>query len=222
LNGRLTIGDVKILDRKKSRSVDDLKAVESIEVKKLAELRSSIKERIDRLETELDEWKTLLDVLDQRLAQVSFKKAEISPAPKVEKIKRVKPLRKPSKIEVKYEQAVPLKTTTGILLAELQIGSEALRVVPAKGVNLKTGIPPFESFLINRIFKEMLKRDEEDVKNNKLTPDTKFAYEVKEAEDGTIEEIRIKNYRTARRLREIRTSLRWTLEKMYEKLYSES
>jgi len=188
--------------------------MEDKEVEKLAELRSNLQERIEKLEVELEQWKTMLRILDQRLTQVSFKKATM---PETQEIEQAKPSAKPPEAEFEYERTVPLKTTTGVLLAELQIGSEALRVVPATDVKLSASIPPFETFLINRIFNKMIKSDGEDVLNEKLPSDRVFAYEVDETEDRGITEIRIKNYRTDRRLRELRTSIRWTLEKMYEK-----
>ena len=206
------------LNRGQGGSSDDLEDVESKEVEKLAELRRNIQERISKLEVELDEWKTILRVLDRHLPQISFKKATIPEIPKDKTTKRTKPSKKPSKAEFEYERTVSLKTTTGVLLAELQIGSTAIRVVPVKEANLKTSIPPFESFLINRIFDEMIKHDEEDVRNKKLPSDKVFSYEVRETEDETITEIQIRNYRTDRRLRELRTSIRWTLEKIYEKI----
>ena len=188
------------------------------EVKKLADLRSSLQERIRELESELDELKTLLGVLDRHLTQVSFRKASVHEASEAGKIEEIEAFEEPSEEEFSYERTLPLKTTTGILLAEMQIGSESLHVVLTKEVNLNPRIPPFESFLVNRIFKGMIDRDEEDISNNTLSPEMKFGYETMEAEDGTIEEIVIKNFRTDRRLRELRTSLRWTLEKMYDKI----
>lgn len=181
------------------------------DTKRLADLRQSLQERIGAVENELDDLKTLLALLDKRLAQVSFKKAHIP-----------EPSEEPPRVEFEYERVVPLKTTSGTLLAEIQIGKEALRVIPANEVKLSRDIPPFESFMVKRIFENMIKRDEEDEKKEKLSPDMRFSYEVRESEDGMIEEILIKNYRTDRRLRELRTSLRWTLEKMYEKVYPQS
>lgn len=195
-----------------NRSSEDPNILKNEEdTRRLAELRRSLQERIGTLENELDDLRTLLALLDQRLARVSFKKASIAETPE-----------ESAQVEFEYERVVPLKTADGVLLAEMQIGSDDLRVVPADEIKLARDIPPFESFMVKRIFEEMIKSDEEDEKKNELSPDTRFAYEVKESEDGTIEEIRIKNYKTDRRLRELRTSIRWTLEKMHEKVYSQS
>jgi hypothetical protein len=200
------------LNKGRNRQAEDLNALEDEEdARRLADLRKTLQERIGALENELDDLRTLLALLDKRLAQVSFKKARIT-----------EPSEEPPRVEFEYERVVPLKTATGILLAEMQIGHEDLRVIPANEVKLSRDVPPFESFMVKRIFEEMIKKDEDDEKKDKLSPDTRFSYEVRESEDGTIEEIRIKNYRTDRRLRELRTSLRWTLEKMYEKVYSQS
>ena len=205
------------MEENRSSVADDSAVLEDEDVRKLAELRSSLQERIGKLENELHELRTLLSILDQRLAQVSFRKARIPQAPEAKETKRARPSGISPEIEFEYERTESLKTTTGTLLAEVQIGGRALRVIPASGVKLKTSISPFEAFLINRIFKEMIKHDEDSGKEGRLPPDMRFAYDVIEAEDGTIREIRVKNYGTDRRLRELRTSLRWTLEKMREK-----
>ncbi|UCD72865.1 MAG: hypothetical protein JSW01_05310 [Candidatus Bathyarchaeota archaeon] len=200
------------MNKGRDQQTEDLKALEDEEdTRRLADLRQSLQERIGALENELDDLRTLLTLLDKRLGQVSFKKARIP-----------EPSEEPPRVKFEYERVVPLKTTSGTLLAEMQIGQEDLRVIPSNEVKLSRDIPPFESFMVKRIFEEMMKRDEEDEKKEKLSPDMRFSYEVRESEDGMIEEIRIKNYRTDRRLRELRTSLRWTLEKMYEKVYSQS
>jgi len=205
------------LKEDRGASTNNPDTIEDEDVRELAELRSSLQERISRLESELHEWRTLLSILDQRLGQVSFKKARIPEVAEVKETERPRTAEAPPEVEYEYERTAQLKATTGMPLAEIQIGNNVLRVIPAKGVKLKTNIPPFEAFLINRIFKEMIKHDEESDKNGRLPPDSRFAYEIAEAEDGTIREILIKNYRTDRRLRELRTSLRWTLDKMYEK-----
>ena len=59
---------------------------EKEQVKKIAKLRATIEQKIESLEAELEEQKTLLSLIDSTLVQQSFKRAEIqkpvqAPAP---------------------------------------------------------------------------------------------------------------------------------------------
>ncbi len=78
-------------------------------------------------------------------------------------------------------------------------------------------IPPFQSFLIERVLENMRKTDQERSTNGELDPDEILDYKVQD-KDGKIILLTIQNYGGERRLREINSSLRWTLDKMYDKL----
>jgi hypothetical protein len=63
-------------------------------------------------------------------------------------------------------------------------------------------------------------KDIEDSKRGEVEPDKILSYNV--VQDGdVIKELIIQNYRDDDRLRKIRTTVRWTFEKMYEKLTGE-
>jgi hypothetical protein len=62
----------------------------------------------------------------------------------------------------------------------------------------------------------MLEKDKEDAEKGKLDPDKIISYEIKQ--DGNIlNQITIRNLR-AERSRELKSSIRWTLEKMFERM----
>jgi hypothetical protein len=94
-----------------------------------------------------------------------------------------------------------------------------IRIVPAEGLDYTVSTPPFQSFLLTRILDPMRARDAEAAQRGEITSDKILSYEV--VRDGdVIREVRVRNYGDERRLREIRTASRWTLEKMYEKARS--
>jgi hypothetical protein len=62
----------------------------------------------------------------------------------------------------------------------------------------------------------MQEKDNELVRMGQLTPDRMFAYNIVR-EGDSLREIVIKNV-DEERLRELKSSIRWTLEKMYEKM----
>ena len=69
----------------------------------------------------------------------------------------------------------------------------------------------------NGLFPEevMEEKDNELAKEGKLTPENIFTFNI--IQDGDVlQELVIKNF-DAKRLKELKSSTRWTLEKMYEK-----
>lgn len=193
-------------------------ASEDAEVRKLAEAKARIEKRIRWLEKELDHFKSILEVVNSTLVEKSFRHVEVaepSPSPTTP----VTPAPPPPALEVpvkEYKQVVPLKTVTGVLLVNMQIEDDEVRVTPAEGIMFDVNTPPFQPFLVSRILEPMQMKDKEAARMGEISPDKIFAYNV--VKDGDIiREIVIRNYRDPRRLQEIKTSLRWTFDKMYEK-----
>jgi hypothetical protein len=90
-----------------------------------------------------------------------------------------------------------------------------MRVVVAEDEAFNVKTPPFQQFLIERVLSKMQEKDQEAVAKKELPQDKALAYEL--ILDGdTLKEIQIRNL-TADRLRELRSSTHWTLEKMHEK-----
>ncbi|PIU58803.1 hypothetical protein COS86_07585 [Candidatus Bathyarchaeota archaeon CG07_land_8_20_14_0_80_47_9] len=118
------------------------------------------------------------------------------------------------------ESVTPLKTVTGELLASIFTSENSLRVVPAEDKTFDINTPPFTQFLVERVLTKMQERDNELVRTGQLDPDKIFSYNIIR-EGDVIREIVIRNV-DADRLRELKSSIRWTLEKMYEKIKSQS
>lgn len=180
-------------------------------IKKIAKLRATLEKRIEAMEAELDEMKTLLSLIDTTLLKESFKRAEIS-----------KPIQTPQKKEtpsppvVPQKRGVPLRTVTGDLLAEIYIEKDLMQIVLAKDKNFDINTPPFTSFFVERVLAKMEEKDKEDAKEGKLAPENILKFSMKQ--DGNIiREITLNNLRRERS-RELKSSIRWTLEKMYERM----
>ena len=88
-------------------------------------------------------------------------------------------------------------------------------------VDFQTSIPPFQSFLLERVLGNMRATDEEKAVGGQLSLNDVLSFEVSTDEDK-INGIMIMNYGGDRRLREIQSSLRWAFEKMYEKIIQSS
>jgi len=185
---------------------------EKEKIKKIAKLRALLEKRVEDMETELDGLKTLLGLIDTTLLNEGFKRAEIS-----------KPVQTPPKQEAPQpspikpqKRGIPLKTVTGDLLAQLHIKKDVMQVTLAEDKNFDINTPPFKSFFVERVLVKMQEKDKEDASKGKLDPEKTVSYNIKQ--DGNIlKEITIRNLRPERS-RELKSSIRWTLEKMYERM----
>jgi len=166
-------------------------------LKKLVALKSFLEKRVHGLEEEINELKTFLDIVNDVVAAKSFHKAEVAPASK-------------------YKQTIPLKTKAGVKLANMYVGDTAARIAPVGDFSFNVNAPPLQSYLVNRVLMSMKSQDMEAIKKGKMDPDKAFSYNII-CDGDTVKEILIKNFGDTKRLREIKSKARWTLEKMYEK-----
>jgi hypothetical protein len=115
------------------------------------------------------------------------------------------------------DEVFSLKTMNDESLALICFNKEVMHVMPdeSKQFNIKT--PPFQNFLVERVLDKMKEKDAELVRTNQLETTRAFAYEIIKDDDGLIREIVINNV-DDERLKELKSSIRWTLEKMYEKM----
>jgi hypothetical protein len=91
-------------------------------------------------------------------------------------------------------QAIPIKTVTGDLLAELYTDDENMRVVLAKDKQFTSDTPPFTAFLVQRVLAKMQEKDSELVRMGQLTKERMFAYNIVRQGD-IIKEVVIKERR---------------------------
>jgi hypothetical protein len=193
------------------KGINDMSEEEKEKIKKIAKLRALLEKRVETMETELDGLKTLLSLIDTTLIKEGFKRAEIS-KPVQTPPKQVTP--QPSVIQQK--KGVPLKTVTGDLLAQIYIEKDSMQVALAEDKNFDINTPPFTSFFVERVLAKMEEKDREDASKGKIAPEKILSYNIKR--DGNIlREITIRNLRRERS-RELKSSIRWTLEKMYERI----
>ncbi len=119
---------------------------------------------------------------------------------------------------VETEKVIPLKTVNDESLAIIYVEKQTLHVLPDESKNFSVNTPPFNNFLVERVLAKMQEKDNELVRMGQLAPDKMFAYNIGR-ENDLLREIVIKNV-GIERIRELKSSIRWTLEKMYEKTKS--
>ena len=178
-------------------------------IKKIAKLRARIEKRVEEMEIELDELKNLLGLIDSMLVKESFKRVEIS-KPVISQLQE-----KPPPPPVK-PRGMQLKTVTGDLLAQIYTDKDIIQIELAEDKNFDINTPPFSSFFVERVLAKMQEKDREDSSKGKLDPEKILSFDIKK-DGNVIKEITIRNLRPERS-RELKSSIRWTLEKMYEKI----
>jgi len=189
-------------------------SLDAEKIKKLVAFKTKLEKRVEELESELDEQTLMLETINSILLEKGFKRAEITKTPAATEISTVK---KEEMVQppLQHEDANQLKTVTGEPLANMHINHDSLHVVIAEDKHFNINTPPFTQFLIERVLAKMQEKDSELARNGQLTPDKIFSYNILQ-ENDKIHELVIKNFDT-NRLRELESSIRWTLEKMYEK-----
>lgn len=182
-------------------------------IKRLVEFKEKLEKKIEQLKSELEELQATLELVKSVLLEKGFKRAEIA-------VKKEAEAAAPLAPAAEYESVVQLKAVSGELLATLYVGESFVRVVPAEDKSFNVNMPPFNSFLVERVLMKMQEKDLELARTGQLPQEKVFSYNI--VKDGDVfREIYVKNV-DEERLRELKSSIRWTLEKMYEKIKGQS
>jgi hypothetical protein len=196
-------------------------------IKRLVEFKKKLEDKIEKLTSELKDSQATLETLDSILLEKGFRhpqvpeestKTEVLPATKI--VDEDEPKPPPFQSHAELENVTALQTTTGELLANLHITEDQLRVVLAQDKDFNFNTPPFTHFLLERVLLKMQERDNELARAGQLSPDKILCYSIVR-EGDIIREIDIKNTDPERQ-KELKSSIRWTLEKMYEKMKTQS
>jgi len=200
---------------------------EEEQMRKVAQLRATLEKRVNELETEVDQLRALLDFVNSTLLEKGFRKPEITkaatPTPVAEEAAPPTPTPAPVAEEspqpsLEYAQAIPIKAITGELLADLYMDDDSMRLIVASDKQFTVDTPPFMAFLVDRVLAKMQEKDREAASMGEIPPEQILSYEIVK-EGDVIRELNIKNV-GADRARELKSTIRWTLEKMYEKMKS--
>jgi len=202
-------------------------------MKSMIAFKKRLEDQLERLNAEVKEVQATLDTVNTILLEKGFKRGdikEVTTAPPASMPKEVvlpkpaaeqpKPTQAPAPPATPAEQetVIPLKTMTDEALALMYFDKQTIHVMPDESKNFNVNTPPFTNFLVEKVFAKMQEKDKELVRLGQLTPDKMFSYNIVR-EGDLIREIIIKNV-DEDRLKELKSSVRWTFEKMYEKMKS--
>jgi hypothetical protein len=201
-------------------------SLDSEKLKALVNFKKKLEKRIEELNAELEESQALLETVNSVLLDKGFKRGDIKEVkeeankegePTVVHVTVADESYEPP-FATEPESVIPLKTMNDKPLALIYVDKEALHILPDESKKFTVSTPPFQAFLVERVLAKMQEKDSELVRRGQLTSDKMFAYNIV-SEGDLIREIVIRNV-DEERLKELRSSIRWTLEKMYEKTKS--
>ena len=200
------------------------------DVRRAADLREWLIKQISDKQDELERLRTNLSIIDNLLKQGSFRAAAsfgsslapaqtqtqiqtrqssvVAPPPSMQTV-----LKQPAESEVRQLT----RNKDGFVLANAQITPGQVVIVPAQGVPLNSGTPPFRSFFLARILDGMKNKDAEKITQGAIKETEALSYSVDEEPNGFIKSITITNYRDRDRLGEIFNTSSWVFARMLEK-----
>lgn len=211
------------------------------ETKKLLEFKATLEDRLKEAEQEIADIRKGLELIDSIIVNTGFRTfstpqtPQTKPVPKPEPKKVTPPTKETDPgpeqepeptpepeaslpVEpIEGEDDISVTGKDGTLLGNLVVEGNTLTFTPSDVFEFTTDIPPFQSFLVERVLDNMKRTDQERASNGELEPQDILEYSV-ETDGDKISLLKIVNYGGERRLRELNSSLRWTLDKMYDKL----
>ena len=173
--------------------------------KRLAELKSYLEKKVAEHQNETHSLQSFLETLDNILAEKSYRRVQLP--------------KSISETPTQMESNPPpqtIRTISGVLLADIIVEGQDLRIVPSKDIKFDANAPPLRSFLVGKVLESLHVKDEESTRKQQLSPDQVLSYEI-DREATVLKQIHVKNYGDERRLNELKNALRWTFRRMYEK-----
>jgi len=177
------------------------------QIRNILELKEWLTDEVEKRTSEIEKLKNNLAILDSVLKQSSFSKAS--------SLK--------SKQENEYSitadsesSVIPIKRTgDNAVIANAHVTSNEVVIVLTDDVKLDIEMHPFKSFFLGRIIGGMESKDNLDVQNGKIDPDSVINCIINK-DGNTIREILIKNYRERERVSEIINTVAWSFSRMIE------
>jgi hypothetical protein len=197
-------------------------------IKGIVALKQRLEKRLAKMEAETKELQATLDTVNAILLEKGFKRGNLKDAEEKaeqatkqldqEKPKAEAAAPKPTSYRGgEPENVIPLKTLNEESLAIIYIEKDdSIHVLPDESKHFSVNTPPFGNFLVERVLAKMQDKDQELVRLGQLTADKTFSYSVVR-EGEFIREIIIRNV-DEEHFKELKSSIRWTLDKMYEKM----
>ena len=188
------------------------------DIRKLLKMRADLEEHTEQLQIEIEDLKLAMAEIDKAIVRQGFQQP--SSASQVMKPTELKPEEHKQPATVTPEPTADgssIQAKDGTILGRVLVDDDKIVFTPREGLAFMTSTPPFQSFLLDRVLANMRTSDEARAASGEITLEQVLSYEV-EADGEAIKTLTVHNYGGERRLREIQSSLRWSLDKMYDKM----
>jgi len=176
------------------------------ETKRLLQFRETLEQRMAELESEAADLRAAMEAIDNMIVSTGFRTPTAPEA-----------VPQPTAQPEGGDEGMSVTSKDGVVLGRMSVEGKTLVFEPGPEYEFRTDIPPFQSFLVERVLANMNSTDTERAANGEMDQSEILEYQVVE-EDGVLKSLQVSNYGGERRLREINSSLRWTFDKMYDKI----
>jgi hypothetical protein len=204
-------------------------------MKNIIAFKKRLEDQLEALTVETKEVQAALDMVNTMLLEKGFKRLDIKEAPPANLPKELVLPKQEQEYDIPIdtrpapapaatapaqdrETVIPLKTMNDEPLALICFEKDAVHILPDESKHFNANTPPFQNFLVEKVLAKMKEKDAELVRSRQLAQNKAFTYDIVKEVD-LIREIIIHNV-DDERLKELKSSIRWTLEKMYEKMKS--
>lgn len=188
------------------------------QMREALDLKERVTREIEECEERLEYLKRHLELLDTVLKGSSFTKASSLKAEGTAPRKTGETAAEPAvsaTTEPAPDSAVIRRDRDGDEIAIISFTADTITITVKEGLRLHPEIPPFKTFFLDRIIGEMKRKDEQQCVSGQLARGDIIDCEVK-LDGSELRQIIIRSYRSRDRLKEIRSSLGWTLSRMLE------
>ncbi|HVH15915.1 MAG TPA: hypothetical protein VNA15_09390, partial [Candidatus Angelobacter sp.] len=149
--------------------------------KRLAELKSYLEKKVTEHQNEIHDLQSFLETIDDILAEKSYRRVQLP--------KSISET--PAAIDTNPPQTI--RTISGVLLADIFVEGQDIRIVPSKDIKFDANAPPLRSFLVGKVLEPLHVKDEESTRKQELSPDQVLSYEI-DREANSLKQIHVKNY----------------------------
>ena len=196
---------------------------EEEETRKIVKVKAILEKRLQEMETEAEGLRTLIAFIDNALLERGFKRATVNKPVHKPLLQQTRTAQTPVQREdapTITQETTPLKTITGVLLANMFIQENSVRIVLPEERKFSVHTPPFTPFFVEMVLEKMREKDQKAMRAGEIPPEKIISYNITQ-EGELIREITIDNI-SPDRFRELKSTIRWTLEKMHEKMQHET
>ncbi len=170
-------------------------------MKSIIAFKKRLEDRLEALTVETKEVQASLDMVNTILLEKGFKRLDIKEVPPPNLPKEVVLPKQEQEYDIPIdtrpspapaatqqppqdrETVIPLKTMNDEPLALICFEKEAMHVLPDESKHFNANTPPFQNFLVDKVFAKMKEKDVELVRSHQMAANKAFTYDIVKEED---------------------------------------